>query len=355
MAKEEESKEKGKEKDKDEKLTKAEKNAIRKKERKAYIERKRWVMNELEPHNRQKIVFVQGMLGFYSCFGTGAILLHKLVLPRVDKKLRLMLRKDSDWACQAKYGVVSVKNMELIKRKMLQYPGMFLVKESEEFVSFSLAKPLSEEEFERLTKKDEIARQAMLKKLTRMSPMQNVFATLLELTRIVDRLERHHTEKMMFELYGRDLNGCVKEMVYAYMRLARKEAEPLSTIAKITDAITRADAMLIMIDEVGCWTHDECADVGDELAKLSRLMVAEERKAKQKIAAKAEEKASAVAKATAAKTSVAKVSAEKAEEKCDKIKEDEPSSPSEVAKPTPPGEKVVQKKAKGGRSAVAKK
>lgn len=263
-----------------EQLTKAEKNALRKKERKEYLARKKLVMDELEPHNRQKIVFVKGMLGFYSCFGTGAIILHKLVLPRVDRKARILLRKDSDWTHQAKYGVVSVKDIEAMKKKILDYPEIRLVKESEEFVSFALKEPLSDEEFARLLKKDEIARQSMLRKLTRTSPMQNVFAELLELVRIVDRLERHHTEKMMFELYGRELEKCVTEMMATYMRLARKEAEKLPSIARITEEITRADAILVMIDEVGCWTHGECAEVGEQLAKLSRMMVAEERKVK---------------------------------------------------------------------------
>lgn len=254
----------------------------RSKERAEYLRRKKMVMKTLEPHNRQKIVFVKGTSGFYTCFGTSAVIYHKLVLPRVDKKARIQFRVDSDWSCPSKYGTVSVKRIDVTKQKILNYPGMKLVKENEEFVSFSLEEPLSEEEFTRLVEKDQISRRELRKKLTRSSPMQNAFSEILELIRNVDRLERHHTEKRMFELYGLEMNRCVMEIMYNYMRLARKEAEALSTIEAITAAITRADAVLIMIDEVGCWTHDECAEVGESLAKLSRVMLTEEKKAREK-------------------------------------------------------------------------
>lgn len=260
----------------------AEKKKTRSEERTEYLRRKKMVMKALEPHNRQKIVFMKGTSGFYTCFGTSAIIYHKLVLPRVDKKARIQLRVDSDWSCPSKYGAVSIKRIDVAKHKILTYPGIKLVKENEEFISFELAEPLSEEEFTRLVEKDQISRRELRKKLTRSSPMQNAFTEILEIVRSVDRLERHHTEKRMFELYGLKMNKCVEDIVYHYMRLARKEAEALPTIEAITAAITRADAVLIMIDEVGCWTHDECAEVGESLAKLSRAILTEEKKAREK-------------------------------------------------------------------------
>ncbi|MDO5481103.1 MAG: hypothetical protein Q4F60_02030 [Candidatus Saccharibacteria bacterium] len=247
-------------------LTKAEHKA----EKNAYIARKKKVVETLEPSNRRKVVFFRAMDGFWKVGGTSAVIFYRKILPRVDKKARLRFSPDNDWNYLFDYGVCSVRNIDVYVKKILKYPGIRLVADSEDYKSFLLRYEITETEFQTLVNQDEIMKKALMAKILKTQPMQNFYFELMELIRMVHSLDMHHTERITREVYVREIEELLTDMVAIYIMMTKNGMPQKVAVEKLKVKLARISAIILEMDEIGGWTHRECGKVGDLVAEVER-------------------------------------------------------------------------------------
>ena len=246
-------------------------------EKRQYLERKR-KMIPFEQHNYNRIVVFRGTKGFWTIGGHSAIILSELVAPEV--KMKVVLRKDTDFDATFSEGVISVRDLDFYKVTLPQC--RLIEKEYEErkdALIFFLKDALSAEKYDLISRTEEIKSEELLNMVSSSVVMPGLYRMVRELLNGVYTM----TDKIngiAQETIGKDILTDAIRLERAFLLGARTESELEDALNELEEATKATMLDLKIAEDMGVWRAKQCWRVGSLGARiLAQLPV--ERKARK--------------------------------------------------------------------------
>lgn len=257
------------------------KKSEKRKERAEYYARKEKLM-AIEKENYDKIIFLKGTGGFWIVGGHSAVILANKI--GKELKIRVPLKKDTDFDFRFKEGKVAVKNLDYYKRILNGSKMAKLGSEDGEFLVFDLTKKVGKEEYELLANMKEIRRQQLEREILKNVPMPKSHMHLTEATRITFKIYSKYTDKNAREAFGAKLMDEMRVAHKVFLLMCMSEVPLKASLVKIHDALTRALAGVTQMAELDLWTVEDATAVSGAIVEAMRALEGEERMAVKMLA-----------------------------------------------------------------------
>ncbi|MBQ8984879.1 hypothetical protein IJ098_03440 [Candidatus Saccharibacteria bacterium] len=248
-------------------------------EKEAYLARK-MKMLPLERRNYSKITFFRATGGFYVAGGHSAIILYNKIAPELGLKARL--KRDRDFGARFDEGVISVKNPNFYKNKLLESVYIREVVEGKDSFSFLLKKAMPKEEFSLLMEMENIKREKLLNLVSSSSAMPKLYTMLRDVVKLTYSLARKNTEPIASDIYIKKLVNATRDALEWFLIGARKEANIVTALDKAERSLFSALRQLIIIESAGIVHIEDCSRVGMAISNaMTQLTVERKNKERQ--------------------------------------------------------------------------
>ena len=235
------------------------------KEKRDYLERKR-KMVPFEQRNYDKIALFRATKGFYVIGGHSAIILSELVAP--DIKMKVVLRKDSDFECAFREGIISVKDVDFYKTTL---PRSSLIKkeykETEQSLVFYLKDILSLEQYDLISHTEEIKSAELMNLASSSVVMPGLYKKVRELTQATF-VKTNKIDKFAQDTIGKELMDNVVKLERAFLLGARTESEIEDALNDIEYYAHAVHVTLKIVEDMGIWRAKECWRIGSLTSQI---------------------------------------------------------------------------------------
>lgn len=245
-------------------MTKEVKKTTKVAERAEYYVRKEKLIAS-EKDNFDKIVFMRGMGGFWVVMGHSAVILANRVAPAM--KIRVPLKKDTDYRFKSKEGVVAVKNLGFYKTALADSSLTKLGKETGDAVTFVLKEKLTAEMYELVLHEQEIKRQQIVNSILKSVPMPKTNIKLKDTLKLGYKMYCEYSDTFCREIFAGKL---VEELRAAdkIFILACRDVLPFeAAMDEVEKNLNRAAASLAQISEMGLWNTEKCMSLAGLIAE----------------------------------------------------------------------------------------
>lgn len=269
------------------KIEEPQKSEISKKrqERAEYYARKEKLV-ETEKTNYDKIIFVKGTGGFWIVGGHSAVILANKI--GKELKIRVPLKRDTDFDFRFKEGKVAVKNLSYYKQMLVGSKIAKLVSDAEDTKVFELVRKVGTEEYELLANMKELRRQQLEKGILKSVSMPKSHMHITEALRVAFKTYSKYTDKNAKEVFGLKLMEEMRVAHKMFLLVCMNEVPLRAGLAKIRAALTRALAGVTQISELDIWTVEDAITVSGAIVETMHALDNEERLA-EKMAMKLKE------------------------------------------------------------------
>ncbi|MBQ6130637.1 hypothetical protein IJI72_03065 [Candidatus Saccharibacteria bacterium] len=235
-----------------------EKNDEKNAEKKAYLERKEKLFR-FEEGNFEKVVIVKGTGGYWSVFGHSAVILVNKIAPEL--KIRIALRRDTDFGTKFREGGVTFKNIGFYKAKLMESEYLVLEREMEDFIIYRLKQRVSETEYDLLLRSKEIRKQRLEEMITKAVPMPKLRMKLTEVFGTTYRLYVKHGNVFDREFLLRTLAEDVRKAHKVMLLIGRDEVNLDEGVKKIKQQLELAMCDIGQVAELGIWKVEDSTTV----------------------------------------------------------------------------------------------
>ena len=257
-----------------------EKNA-KAKERERYYARKEKLV-ALEAKNFDKVVFMRGMGGFWVVLGHSAVILANKVAPAL--KLRVPLKKDTDYRFKSKEGVIAVKNLGFYKTVLADSSLTKLKTETEDRLTFELKEKLSAEMYDLVLHEQEIKRQQIANSILKAVPMPKTNMRLNDALKLGYKMYCEYSDTICREMFAGKLMDELRAASKIFILVCRENLPFETGVNEIERKLNQAAASLALISEMGLWNTEKSMSLAGLIAEALAELAAE-RKMVEKMAA----------------------------------------------------------------------
>lgn len=250
----------------------------KRKEREEYYTRKEKLV-EMERENYDKIMFMRGTGGFWIAAGHSAVILTNKVAP--DLKIRVPLRKDTDYDFRFKEGVISVKNLDFYRAALKDSLYTKLESNGKDLVTFALKKKVGKEEYELLANMKELRRQQLEKETLKAVTMPKTHARLTELMRMTYKIYNRHTDKLARTVFVNKLVDELRVAQKVFILLCMEEVPLEQGVEEVRKNLVRAQASATQILELDVWSVEDVTVVMSAIIETRLALVREEEAVKK--------------------------------------------------------------------------
>ena len=243
-------------------------------EREKYYLRKEKLF-ELEKQNYSRIIFVKATGGFWVVGGHSAVILANKLAKEL--KIRVPLKRDTDFSTRFKEGKVSVKNLGYYKRELVDGKLATIEKETSEWLIFKLKKRVLVKEYELLAKMKELRRQQLEQEILKTVPMPKSHMHLTDALRTAFRAYGKYTDKNAKDVFGAKLMDELRTAHKVFLLTCMSELPLEAGLKKINEELTRALAGVVQIAELDLWTIEDVATVATSIVEAKASLSAEEK------------------------------------------------------------------------------
>ncbi len=232
-----------------------------------YIGVKAQVMREYEPNNYSKLYFVRSGEKWYKLFGNSALIFAYGVAPEIN--VRAKLRVDSDYHDRSESGVVSIANMDLIEKKMLE-KGIQLSKASAGLREYNLGKSLTRMDIRAMKRESQLE----WAKVNTILRVRDLFPDLYALLK--DFPGKVYYTTRSFDAYARDTFGTpvlqrIADSIAEYNRMCNSDQiKPSDFFDKLIWDTDWESSRLSILAEMRLLTPKQTLDLLHHAAKIKR-------------------------------------------------------------------------------------
>ena len=223
-------------------------------EKKEYMERKEKLFR-FEEGNFEKIVIIRGTGGYWSVFGHSAVILVNKIAPEL--KIRMALRRDSDFGTRFREGGVTFRNIGFYKSKLLESEYLVLEREMDDFIIYRLNQKVSETEYDLLLRSKEIRKQRLEEMIMKSVPMPKLRMKLTETFATTYRFYNKHGNVFDREFLLRTLAEDVRKAHKVMLLIGRDEVKLDEGVKKIKQQLELAMCDVGQVAELGIWTIED--------------------------------------------------------------------------------------------------
>lgn len=226
-----------------------------KEERRAYLERKKKLF-ELERENYNHVIMMRGTQGFWMTGGHSAVILVNKVAPEL--KIRIALRRDTDFGEKFKEGVTTFKNLGFYKEKLKLSECVKLEKEEGDFIFYKLARKISVTEYDVLRRSKEIRRQKLEGMIVKSVPMPTLNAKLSEVLRLTFKFYSKHSDALLRGFIVDKLADEIRTAHKTFVLICREEVGAMAGLLKVKKILSFALADVEQIVTLEGWSVEDC-------------------------------------------------------------------------------------------------
>lgn len=242
------------------------------KEREQYYVRKEKLV-ALEAKNYSKIVFMRGMGGFWVVLGHSAVILANKVGPAM--KMRVPLKKDTDYRFKSKEGVIAVKNLGFYKTALKDSSLTKLKTETEDALTFELKEKMTAELYDLVLHEQEIKRQQIANSILKAVPMPKTNMRLNDTMKLGYKLYCEYSDTFCREVFAGKLMDELRVANKVFV-LACRDTLPFEVaMNEVEKNLNRAAASLALISEMGLWNTEKCMSLAGLIAETLAELAAE--------------------------------------------------------------------------------
>ncbi|MBR3232719.1 hypothetical protein IKF74_00295 [Candidatus Saccharibacteria bacterium] len=253
----------------------------RREEREKYYQRKEKLV-ELEKQNFDRIIFLRATGGFWVVCGHSAVILANKI--GKELKIRVPLKRDTDFSDRFKEGKISVKNLDYYKRELVGGKMATILSEDKDFVVFKLKKKVGAKEYELLAQAKELRRQQFEKEILKTVPMPRSHLRLTEALRTAFRTYNKYTDKGAKEVFGLKLMDELRTAHKVFLLVCMNELPLEAGLKKIDGELTRALAGVTQMVELDIWTIEDAMAVATAIVESKTSLRDEQRMVKKLLA-----------------------------------------------------------------------
>lgn len=246
----------------------------KRKEREEYYVRKEKLV-ELEKKNYDRIIFLRATGGFWIVGGHSAVILANKI--GKELKIRVPLKKDTDFDHRFKEGKVSVKNLDYYKRMLVGSKVATIVSEDGDMLVFELTRKIGNEEYELLANMKELRRQQLEKEILKTVPMPRSHMHMTEALRAAFRIYSKYTDKNAKEVFGLKLMDEMRTAHKIFLLMCMNEVPLKAGLEKIRASLTRALASVTQMAELDLWTVEDATAVSTAIVETKGSLEREEK------------------------------------------------------------------------------
>lgn len=226
-----------------------------KEERKEYLERKQKLL-ELEKENYARIIMMRATRGFWMTGGHSAVILVNKIAPEL--KIRIALRRDTDFGDKFKEGVTTFKNLGFYKEKLKLSEYVTLEKEEDDFIIYKLKRKISATEYDVLRRSKEIRRQKLEGMIVKSVPMPTLNAKLSEVLKLAFKFYGKHSDALLRAFVVDKLADEIRTAHKTFVLICREEIEAEAGLIKVKKILSYAMADVEQIVTLEGWSVEDC-------------------------------------------------------------------------------------------------
>lgn len=239
-----------------------------KEERQKYLERKKKLF-ELEKENYNRIIMMRGTRGFWMTGGHSAVILVNKIAPEL--KIRIALRRDTDFGEKFKEGVTTFKNLGFYKEKLKLSEYVKLEKEEDDFIFYKLVKKISATEYDVLKRSKEIRRQKLEGMIIKSVPMPTLNTKLSEVLRLTFKFYSKHSDALLRGFVVDKLADEIRMAHKTFVLICREEIAAETGLHKVKKLLSYAMADVEQIVTLEGWSVEDCTVLA--MAMIEAIMV----------------------------------------------------------------------------------
>lgn len=263
-------------------MTKEAKKATKATERaEFYVRKEKLIAGEKD--NFGKIVFMRGMGGFWVVMGHSAVILANKVGPAM--KIRVPLKKDTDYRFKSKEGVVAVRNLAFYKTTLADSSLTKLKAETKDFVTFELKEKLTAEVYDILLHEQEIKRQQIANSIVRSVPMPKTNMKLKDALKLGYKMYCEYSDTFCREMFAGKLVDELRAADKIFILVCRDNLPFEAGMDEVEKSLNRAAASLMQVSEMGLWNTEKCASLAGLIVEALAEMAGERKMVERMIQA----------------------------------------------------------------------
>ncbi|MBQ6605972.1 hypothetical protein IJH66_03315 [Candidatus Saccharibacteria bacterium] len=237
-------------------------------EKKAYLERKKKLF-EFEKTNYGKIVFLRGTKGYWLVGGHSAIILVNKIAPEI--KVRMALKRDTDFDIKFKEGVINLKNLGFYKERLDNSVYLERGEETEDYFFYKLKTRISEKEFDLLFRSKEIQRQKLQSMIEKSVPMPKLMRKMNDVLKLAYRIYLKRTDATRKNVIVPNLLEDIRIAHKTMLLVVRAEIDKREGLRKVRTRLELAMCDLIQIMELEVWTVEDCTMMAVMIIETKRV------------------------------------------------------------------------------------
>ena len=241
-------------------------------ERSEYYARKEKLI-ALEEKNYDKIMFARGMGGFWFVIGHSAVILANRVAPAL--KIRVPLKKDTDYRQKSKEGMVSVNNMSFYRTALRDSSLTTLKSETKNLVTFSLKEKLTPEIYDVVLHEQDIKRQQIANSIMKSVPMPKTHATLNNTLKLAFKLYAEQSDSFCRKVFADKMMDELRTAGKIFILVCREDLPFETGLNEVVKKMSYAAASLAQISELGLWSVEKCMSLAGLIVETQAELAAE--------------------------------------------------------------------------------
>lgn len=249
-------------------------------ERAEYYVRKEKLI-ALEGNNYDKIMFARGMGGFWLVAGHSAVILANKVAPIL--KIRIPLKKDTDYHFKSKEGIVAVKNIGFYKAALKDSSLTKLESGTSDLLTFELKEKLTPGAYEIILHEQEIKRQQVENSILKAVPMPKTRAKLSNTIKLGFKLYSEQSDALSREVFADKMMDELRTAEKVFILVCRENLPFETGINEAERKLNYAAASLAQISEIGIWNVEKCVSLAGLIAETLAELDAERKMVKKMV------------------------------------------------------------------------
>lgn len=243
---------------------------------------------EFEKTNKDSIVIfpAKGDGTWYKMGGNSALFYMRYVMGRLH--LSANYRDDTDYCYVFDLGTITVRNLELIQKRMERADVLKEVIRGGGSYRYKLKFSHTEKEIEDL-RREELFRRERLSKIIEPSFMNpELYVNIAHLAKRCSEMASKRQDHFARSIYGRELVAAANTLFEEYLMMTSIPKEnTVENWRKLSEQAVRITVKLQIISELKLWPQDKCAVIGKEAIEINRSILSEAVSLKDRLTNKA--------------------------------------------------------------------
>ena len=245
-------------------------------EKKAYLERKKRLFEE-EQENFDRIIFLRGTGGFWVVGGHSGIILANKIAPEL--KIRVALKRDTDFDVKFKEGVINLRNLDFYTEKFKNSNYLEKgVERSESAVIFKLKEKISSTEYDILARSKEIRRQKLEAMIEKSVPMPKLNIRMTDVLKLTYKFYRKNSDNLARDFVVEKLVEDIRIAHKTMLMVFREQIDAKEGARKMRARLELALCDLTQIIALEVWTIENCTTLATMMVETEILIDAEIKK-----------------------------------------------------------------------------